>query len=270
MHETKYNPYQIFTTSKTPAGFYARQKWLNQADTHNWEKDFEVTVTALYADQADDGSWYRSDAETISRLFGLHLTVRDNLTKIDSALNWLLEKRSPQPVEDSPDADIGAINDKFEGLPFMPSRKDHFILPATLFLASIFERHDDPDVLERYRWLSSDGIKTKGLWVNRACSNNILRAMVVHPTFSKDSDTLLAVKSLAGEQLEAGNWKGCIPFYQTLNDLAHIDIPEAKKQLEKAFLRLLKTQQSDGSWGDTESEWNTFLSIHALRNKGLL
>jgi hypothetical protein len=44
----------------------------------------------------------------------------------------------------------------------------------------------------------------------------------------------------------------------------------AEKQLEKAFLRLYKTQQTNGSWGETESEWNTFLAVHAMRNKGLL
>lgn len=266
----RHNPYQIFTNSKTPAGLYARQKWLNQADTQQWKKDFEETVTSLYADQADDGSWYRSDVETISRLFGLHLTVRDNSPKIDSALNWLLKKCSSQHVDDSPDADIGDIKEEIEGLPFIPSRKDFFLLSATLFLAAIFGRDYDPDVLERYRWLSSEGIKTKGLWVDRACSNNILRAMVVHPEFSKNTATTLAVESISKEQSEAGNWKECIPFYQTLNALAHLDIPEAENQLDKAFFRLFKTQHSDGSWGDTEPEWNTFLTVHALRNRGLL
>jgi len=29
-------------------------------------------------------------------------------------------------------------------------------------------------------------------------------------------------------------------------------------------------QNTDGTWGRSEPEWNTFLAIHALKNKGLL
>ena len=99
----QYNPYPIFTTSKTPVGLYARQKWIGQAETWQWKTDFEETVTMLFAEQADDGSWHHSVVETISRLFGLHLTVRENSSQIDSALNWLLEKLNLQPVDVFPD-----------------------------------------------------------------------------------------------------------------------------------------------------------------------
>lgn len=266
----RYNPYQIFTASKTPAGLYARQKWIGQADTRQWKTDFEETVTTLFADQADDGSWHQSDVETISRLFGLHLTVRENSSRIDSALNWLLNRLNRQSVDGSPDSEIDIIKEKIEGLPFISSRKDLFFMSATLFLTSIFGRDNDPFVLESYRWLSSAGVKNNGLLVDRACSHNILRAMVVHPEFSKDSATVIAVESLARVQLESGEWEEDLPFFQTLNALAHLDLPEAEKQLEKAFFRLFKLQQSNGSWSDTESEWNTFLAVHAMRNKGLL
>jgi hypothetical protein len=117
---------------------------------------------------------------------------------------------------------------------------------------------------------SSKGEKNKGIWYDRVCSHNILRAMVVHPIYSNDSATVLAVESLASIQSESGNWGAGLPFYQTLNALAHLDMPAAEKQLEKAFLKLRETQKSDGSWGETESEWNTFLAIHAMRNKGLI
>lgn len=265
-----YNPYQIFSASKTPAGLYARQKWLGQAGTRQWRTDFEETVTTLFSDQADDGSWQQSDVETITKLFGLHLTVRESSSRIDAALNWLLKKINLRSIEIYPGSEFDIINEKLEGLPFISSRRDLFLIGATLFLASIFERDDDQSVLKVYRWLSLEGVKNKGLWFDRACSHNILRAMVVHPVYSKDPATVLSVESLAGVQSESGDWGGGLPFYQTLNALAHLDIPAAEKQLEKAFLRLTKAQQPDGSWGETASEWNTFLAVHAMRSKGLL
>jgi hypothetical protein len=80
----------------------------------------------------------------------------------------------------------------------------------------------------------------------------------------------LAVEHLADLQTGAGGWKNGLPFYQTLNALAHLDLPQAEKQLEKAFKRLFENQNSDGTWSRSEPEWNTFLAIHALKNKGLL
>ncbi len=266
----RYNPYQIFAASKTPAGLYARQKWLGHAGSRKWNIDFEETVQRLFADQADDGSWRQSDVETITNLFGLHLTVRESSARIDAALNWLLEKIDLQSTKIPPGPEMDIIAEKLVGLPFIPSRRNLFLIGATLFLASIFERDDDPSVLAIYRWLSLEGTKSKGLWFDRACSHNIFRAMVVHPVYSHDPATVLAVKSLAGLQSDSGSWEGGLPFYQTLNALAHLNVPAADKQLERAFLRLYKTQQIDGSWGETGSEWNTFLAVHAMRNKGLI
>lgn len=265
-----YNPYRIFTASKTPAGLYARQKWLGQTGSRQWKTDFEETVTALSVNQSDDGSWHQSEVDTITRLFGLHLTVRESSTRIDAALKWLLGKINLRSIEIDPATEIDIIKEALEELPLIPSRRDMFLIGATLFLASIFEREDDPSVLAIYRWLSLEGTKNKGLWFDRACSHNILRAMVVHPGFAADPATILAVESLADIQSESGDWEEGLPFYQTLNALAHLNIPAADKQLEKAFIRLSKTQQADGSWGETEPEWNTFLAVHALRNKGLL
>jgi len=175
----------------------------------------------------------------------------------------------PELIEVVPDSEMGTTKDKLEGLPFIRSRRDLFLTGATLFLASIFDRDHDPSVLRGYRWLSRKGNGNNGLWFDRACSHNIFRAMVVHPVYSKDSATVLAVQAFAGMQSASGEW-GDLPFYQTLNALAHLDLKEAENQLDRAFFRLRKTQHPDGSWGQKDSEWNTFLAVHALRNKGLL
>jgi hypothetical protein len=49
-----------------------------------------------------------------------------------------------------------------------------------------------------------------------------------------------------------------------------LGLHQTDEQLENAFVLLLKNQNIDGTWSKSEPEWNTFLAIHALKNKGLL
>jgi hypothetical protein len=266
----RYDPYQVFRFSKTPAGLYARQKWLGEAKTDQWKIDFEETVAGLLADQLPSGSRSRSTTETIKRLFGLHLTVRSSTAQIDDALTWLLSKITFQAggIHVGVD-DLDAVTG-LEGLPFITSRPAMLLTGAALFLSSIFGHQNDPDVLALYQWLSSEGIKNEGRWFDEASSHNVLRAMVVHPVFSKDESTALAVGRLADLQTDTGTWNHDLPFYQILNALGHLELHQAEIQLEKAFELIFKEQNSDGTWGHDEPEWNTFLTIHALKNKGLL
>jgi len=266
----RYDPYQVFRFSKTPAGLYARQKWLGEAETDQWKVDFNETVAALLADQLHDGSWRHAAVETIQRLFGLHLTIRSSTTQIDNALTWIINKIAFQAdaIYVKP-KDISTIS-KLEGLPFIPSRPDIFLTGAALFLSTIFGRENDPDVLTLYQWLISEGVKNQGRWFDEASSHNVLRAMVVHPVFAEDKATALAVEHLADLQTDTGTWDHNLPFYQTLNALAHLGFSQALKQLEKAFVLVFENQNSDGTWSHDEPEWNTFLTIHALKNKGLL
>ncbi len=266
----RYDPYQIFRLSKTPTGLYARQKWLGEAETPQWKSDFQETVTALWADQLPDGSWHHATAATVKHLFGLHLTVRSSTLQIDSALAWLLDKIDLRQDEIYVSGEEDITGTDLTGLPFIPSRADMFLTGATLFLASIFGHERDPDVLAIYEWLRTKGIKNRGRWFDGASSHNIFRAMVVHPVFARDPATALAVEQLAGFQTDNGGWRNDLRFYQTLNALAHLDSPPAEKQLVKAFERLIDNQNSDGTWSRSEPEWNTFLAIHALRNKGIL
>jgi len=80
----------------------------------------------------------------------------------------------------------------------------------------------------------------------------------------------LGVIWLESRQTREGDWDRDIPFYQALNALAHLDLPESDAQCRKAFSRLLNTQNRNGAWGETQQEWCTFLTIHGLRNKNLL
>jgi len=266
----RYDPYQVFRSSKTPAGLYARQKWLGEAERPQWKIDFQETVAALLADQLPDGSWQHVPLATIRHLFGLHLTVRSATARIEASLTWLLDQISIQHEKIYVSGEDVAGEADLNGLPFILGRPATLLTGAGLFLASIFGRESDPTVLSIYQWLSDQGVKRNGHWYDRASTHNILRAMVVHPVFAKDRATELAVEHLANLQAEGGDWGKELPFYQTLNALAHLDFSQAQPQLEKAFERLFKTQNSDGSWGRIQPEWNTFLAIHALKNKGLI
>ena len=142
-----------------------------------------------------------------------------------------------------------------------------FMTGVTLFLASIFGRENDEKILELYESLNQLNRKNNGRWCGWSCSNNILRAFVVHPTYAKSKAVDLAVGALAGIQHQSGEWPRQISFYQTVNALAHLDIQQADAQLEKAFNRIYETQGHDGTWGRSHKEWKTFLVIHALKNK---
>jgi hypothetical protein len=76
------------------------------------------------------------------------------------------------------------------------------------------------------------------------------------------------VSNLHRAQKASGAWVRGVPFFQTVNALAHLDSPEGDAQLRRAFRRLSKTQKRDGTWGGAQTEWNSFLAVHALRNKG--
>jgi hypothetical protein len=264
------DPYQVFESSKTPAALYARQKWLGESDNRQWKKDFHETVEKLTADQASDGSWHQSEVETITRLFGLHLTVRETSDQINAALEWLKNRIKLPYSGHQFELEVDGIKDPLEKLPFMCCHPDMFLIGATLFLSSIFGRPNDPSILSIYRWLSLVGVRNKGLWFDRACSHNILRAMVVHPVYCEDPATVMAVESLADQQAVSGEWRNGSPFFQTLNALAHLNILSANQQLQRAFPRLFETQNGDGTWGEVDREWNSFLVVHAMRNKDLI
>lgn len=78
----------------------------------------------------------------------------------------------------------------------------------------------------------------------------------------------LAVRNLQGVQECSGGWSGKVPFYQTVNALAHLESNEAAAQLALAFDRVFRTQRKDGTWSRSQPEWHTFLVLHVLKNKG--
>jgi len=266
----RHDPYTVFRNSTTPAGLYARQKWLDQESHGRWQSAFQRCVDGLIAGQSPDGSWNQDEMETIRRLFGLHLTVRAPDRSIAAAMEWLIDRLADAPLRlrdgRQPELDHRALR----GLPFVKAPRDAVVFAATLFLACIFDQSADPQVISAYEAVMQEAVEAKGSPANSATGANMLRALVVHPTFVNDISTALIVEHLADLQFPVGDWPDPIPFYQTVNALAHLDHPTADSQLEKAWRRLAQTQHSDGTWSTDQPEWNTFLVVHAMRRKSVL
>jgi hypothetical protein len=266
----KHDPLNVFVSSRTPAGLYARQKWLGQGETDSWKKDFHFVVSGLLAGQARDGSWNHSFWQTAHRLFGLHLTVRERSEPVTRALEWLVKAGLSHPQRHAgsfPETEQQAF---FQGVPFSPGRLRYLVPGVVLFLASIFGYEQDKRILEEYRRLAVLRERSGGPWCGRSCSNNILRAFVVHPVFSRSRAVELTMGTLAACQDTSGRWARPVPFFQTVNALAHLSSTQAEKQLGPAFERLRKTQNRDGTWGKNQKAWNTFLVVHAFISKGIL
>jgi hypothetical protein len=141
--------------------------------------------------------------------------------------------------------------------------------PTPLWTPPYGTRCDEADH-EGFGLACHDVFREDGRWCGWSCSNNVLRAFVVHPRYSRSTQTTKAVQALGRIQDASGKWPYDIPFFLTVNALVHLDSRAAHKQLETAFKRLRRIPNADGTWGRSHREWKTFLAIHALKNKGKL
>jgi hypothetical protein len=269
MLELRFNPFLFFKGSKSPAGLYARKRWLGEADTLLWKKDFNDTKNSLMDEQAADGSWNTSTLESIKRLFGLHLTVRNPTEEIQRALDWLINKALHRASPDNLCSGSVVHSHELNDLPFTSGQTHLLESCATLFLATIFGRGYEPLIMSHYRIIV--GLITdyeEYLFHNWSDTNNILRALVVHPQFSESEATTMLVEYLGKIQNQQGFWPNQVPFYQTFNAFAHLPPALSGEQLTKAGMVLYNSQNEDGTWGREDREWNTFLTVHALKNIG--
>jgi len=267
--DIRHNPYALFASNPSPVGIYARKRWLDQEQTPQWKVDLQRAAQALLSGQSPDGSWRSSIVETVQHLFGLHLTVREANQPIDRALDWLVKRSLPVARGQAISAE-GLGGGRLHSLPFSAGDFDLFVVGATLFLSNAFGRAHDPAVLGIYEWLSGRVLSKSTRSPGWSSANNILRALAVHPVYSRHAATEELVIRLSQRQEESGRWREGIPLYQTANALAHLDSQEAERQVYRAFEYLAKTQHADGTWGRAQREWDTFLVVHALRKKGIL
>ena len=161
-------------------------------------------------------------------------------------------------------------NDAFRDLPFITAQGRLTLVCATLFLACVFQMENDKKVAQNYtfliQWLN-DHADNSDAWAEKS---NVLRALIVHPVYANDSAALKLVDHLAEIQQPSGLWPAPVPFFLTVNALAHLKSERAHHQWEKALPLLSVSQKKGGTWGNQDAEWNTFLVVHALKNKQFL
>jgi hypothetical protein len=267
----KHYPMNVFYSSNTPIGLYARQKWLHQEDTLAWKNDFRETADSLFAGQLPNGSWDDSLLTTAHRLFGLHLTVRNINERIVKVLEWLLlqevflEKETNLHMQSEK-----VFTQNLQNLPFSHGCFKHFAECAILFLATIFGKEHDARAIHVYEMLRINGEEKEEKWCTWSCSYNFLRAFVVHPRYRESKPVRLFLSRLEEVQKADGSWPIQIPFYQTVNALGHLNLAQSDELLKRAFRGLIEKQNRDGTWGRTQKEWNTFLVVHTIKRKSFL
>lgn len=174
-------PYAVFLSSNTPAGLYARQKWLGESSTPEWKEDFAAAVDELLRGQSADGLWQGAAIETIQRLFGLHLTVRQPDHCIDKGLDALLGIASTAMSE----TQLDFVQPKrLHGLPFTTGPRAAILVLATLFLCAIFGRSEAQRVLSLYDRAVQVVDHVIDHREKTAWRHNLLRVLVVHPRYA--------------------------------------------------------------------------------------
>ena len=94
------------------------------------------------------------------------------------------------------------------------------------------------------------------------------RALTIVDNYSRECLEIEVGQSLKGEDVvrvmqRMQLLRGSLPD--------RIKVDNGSEFISKALDKwAYENQNEDGSWGQTECEWNTFLTVHALKNKGLL
>jgi hypothetical protein len=262
----RHSPYTIFQDSRTPPGLYARKKWLNQGETERYRTHFDAAVALLKSSAIDSGKRFERTLCRLHQLFGLHLTVRNPDPFIETTLSEVISENRLRPRQ----IEMVLTPDRLRGLPFAATCRQYFMAPATLFLAAIFGKATAFEVDQMYAQLAADVRKSSAFQNDAPAMHNALRALVVHPDDRFQPEIRSVVSWLAVRQTARGDWGPEIPFFQAFNALAHLSIPEADVQFHNALVPVIDSQNPDGTWGSEDQEWQTFLVVHALRNKGIL
>jgi hypothetical protein len=267
----KHDPYQILRKDKSPFGLYARKKWLLEGEKASFQDELHQEVSEILRDQKSDGSWDGSIILTAEKLFHLHLTIRERNDEIERALLWLYKQYTL--------GRSARVSSVFENdyeiakkIPFMACEIE-ILLPLTLlFLTGVFnweEYGPFPSIFFKVReeLLSPE----RNLSAAERC--NFLRAYIIKQKYQGEPFIQNMLDYISRSQTQNGDWGPEYDFYLTLNGVAHSGSAAGNRQLKRAYPLLVKTQNSDGSWGNPPEHnpvFATFLTIHTLQNRGLL
>ena len=263
----KYDPLTVFRTSTTPAGLYARSRWIGLDHDPAWQTAFVKTVSALRRGQLKNGSWTDSPLLTITRLFGLHLTVREPDERINKALDWLTIMSCLSNRDLCRICGNEIISSSFQDIPFVNGPVPDLLKAALLFLSVLFGKGRERAVMKQYDDMLKRFDPELGRWYGLATTQNFLRALVVHPDYAVSKEVQSTVRSFGKMQGRSGLWKRGVNPYLMVNALGHLDLRESDEQIKAAFRGLAHSQSRDGTWGRPHKEWNTFLIVHAINRK---
>lgn len=279
--ELKYEPYAVFKRRSSPYALYARTHWMDEPAS-KLKDAVKRRVDFLAKSQTKNGSWNHSVVKTVENLYVLSLLAPRGSSIGGRAVDWLLEKDEPPTVR------ISGDGSPYTGLPFRVGHEDvkqiytrrdlpfhqgcsgFFKTGAALYFSGIFRRADDERVAIAFRSLDKALQIRGGKWCNVACSGNILRGYVDHPKKRDSVQTKKALKYLEQVQTKSGGWKGTPFFYQTFNTIARSGLPSARRQAKQAMKRVVRSQNPDGTWGRSNTEFNTFMVLDGLHRQGVL
>ena len=256
---------------ESPVGVYLRRevfKKETKSDSILKERLYKQKV----ADQCEDGSWNQLFVRTANNLWNLALLGCEAEDKsVRKALDWLLSLQKYN----------------YRGHPGFfnsPNRKDPSLMRSTLYGefgpgCSIF--YDTTYAVHLFHIFGLDNNKQVQTtvksylrfwnpeWCGAWCTINVLRVLIEHSLSAESRQVDSGLEHFAKLQTKTGAWKGS-PFYHTFHGLSRAKQTNAKKQLEKAFISVIKRQNKDGSWGKKERETETFLVLDGLKNAGAI
>jgi hypothetical protein len=276
----KYSPYTVFNKSRTPYGLYARAHWMGESSV-KLKGAVERLVASICRSQRKNGSWGDSVVKTTENLHILSLLAPHRVDFGSKAVDWLLEKEHPSIVHVSGDGS------PYSGLFFKVGREDtkgiygrndilfnkgcsgFFKTGAALYFSGFYGREKDQRVANAFKSLDKVLNVRRGKWCSLSCSNNILRGYVSHPKKRDSSQIRKALRYLEGIQTKGGGWKETPYFYRTFNSIASSSLPAARRQVERAMPRILRSQNRDGTWGKSHKEFKTFLVLDGLHQQNI-
>jgi hypothetical protein len=279
--ELRYEPYAVFKRRSNPYALYARTHWMGEPVSRVKDAT-KRRVDSITKSQKKDGSWKGSVVKTVENLYVLSLLAPQRSDVGVRGVDWLLEKGEPPTVR------ISGDGSPYTGLPFKVGHEDvrqiytrrdlpfhqgcsgFFKAGAALYFSGIFSKTDDERVAIAFKSLDKTLRIRGGKWCNVACSGNILRGYVAHPRKGNSSQTKRALRYMEQVQTKAGGWKGTPFFYQAFNTIAQSDLPSARRQVARAMNRIVRTQNPDGTWGRSNTEFNTFMVLDGLHRHGVL
>jgi hypothetical protein len=265
--------------STTSYGIYARRRWLGD-ETKTLRRRQSEAAARLRRGQREDGSWASSEAETIRRLFHLHLVGGEPEEVVRAGLDYLLEKGQPPLRYTSGDGapyshlffrtrkyEAAKLN-RLRGTPFTPGCSGFVKSGAALVLASLFGLEGDEAIERAFRSFDRVNAVRKGRWCSPSCGQNVLQAYSVHPRKSKGAAMRRAIAWHEAHQTRTGAFER-VPFLPSLLAMSRVDLPSAGRLTRRAIPALLRRQGRDGAWGRVDREWQTLMAVEILRNAGL-